>query len=73
MDDSEDHAHTACTSLCILHRLAPILEPVTRQEVSRLSTVSLVSQTLLLDVRGCTAGPMPCDGVWGLPSLLPKH
>lgn len=53
------HSHRAC----ILHRLALILEPVTCQEVStcRVLTVSQ-SQTLLLDVRGCTAESVPCDG-----------
>lgn len=55
--------------VCILHRLTSILEPVTGQEVSKLSAISLQSQTLLLDVRACTAESMPCGGAmpWGFP------
>lgn len=54
---------------CILHRLASALEPVTCQEVRRLGATSLQGQTLFLDVRGCSAEWMPCDGVmpWGIP------
>lgn len=55
--------------VCFLHKLVSILEPVTCQEVSRLGTISLQSQTLLLDFRGCTAESLPCDGMmpWGFP------